>query len=186
MDDHDMLADIQQWIRSHFFGKYRGSVTDNEDPAQRGRLQVKVPAVLGSLDVWAAPCVPYAGPDVGFYCLPETGSGVWVEFEGGDPSYPVWSGCFWGDDELPSEATGPAIKILKTLQAQLRIDDDAGELVATNDNDATLTLAEDVKSEAGGATHTVGSDGVVSESGSGKVEVGSAGVKLNSGAFEVT
>lgn len=186
MDPYDLLADLQQWIRSHYFGKYRGCVTDNQDPTQRGRLKVRVPAVLGELAVWAVPCVPYAGPGVGFYCLPETDSGVWVEFEGGDPSYPIWSGCFWSDDELPQEASSPSIKILKTLQAQLRIDDDAGELVATNANEATLTLASDVRSEAGGATHTVGADGVVSEAGSGKVEVGAAGVSLNSGAFEVT
>ena len=24
------------------------------------------------------------------------GAGVWIEFERGDPNYPIWTGCFWG------------------------------------------------------------------------------------------
>src|SRR3954468_5999011 len=98
----DLLDDLHTWIRSHFFGKYRGTVTDNNDTTNRGRLKVTVPAVLETLEVWAMPCVPYAGDSVGFYMMPENGSGVWVEFEGGDPSFPIWSGCFWADDELPA------------------------------------------------------------------------------------
>jgi uncharacterized protein involved in type VI secretion and phage assembly len=181
----DPLDEIHIWIRSHFFGKYRGTVSSNDDDTQRGRLKVKVPAVLGSLEVWAMPCVPYAGDDVGFYCLPEEDAGVWIEFEGGDPSYPIWTGCFWADGELPDEASAPTMKLLKATQAQIQIDDSSGEIVAKNQNDATLTLDSDIKSEAGGATHTVGSSGVVSEKGSGKVEVTDSSVKLNDGAFEV-
>src|SRR5690606_2312186 len=73
--------------RAEYFGKYRGTVVDNADPVKRGRLRVVVPAVLSSTPVWAMPCVPYAGPKLGFYAMPETGTGVWVEFEAGDPSY---------------------------------------------------------------------------------------------------
>src|SRR5690606_19991990 len=98
---HDPLGDLLDFVASHFFGKYRGLVVDNADPTDRGRLQVKVPAVLGDEAVWALPCVPYAGAGVGFYALPEAGTAIWVEFEAGDPSFPVWTGCFWGDGELP-------------------------------------------------------------------------------------
>ena len=70
--------------RPHYFGKYRGTVANNLDPLGRGRLQVSVPAVLGDVSAWAMPCVPYAGPNLGFYTMPEIGTGIWVEFEAGD------------------------------------------------------------------------------------------------------
>ena len=181
----DALDDINAWIRSHYFGKFRGTVIDNDDPNKRGRVKVSVPAVLESLEVWAMPCVPYAGDGVGFYVMPETGSGVWVEFERGDPSFPIWSGCFWGDDELPEDATAPTMKILRTKTGQMQFDDDAGEIIVKNDDDATITLADEITIEAGNSTQTVGSSGVVSESGAGKVEVASAGVNVNDGAFKV-
>ena len=63
-----------------------------------------VPAVLGDTETgWCMPCVPYAGPNVGIAFLPETGSGVWIEFEGGDVSYPVWVGGYWRDGEVPAD-----------------------------------------------------------------------------------
>ena len=80
-----------------FFGKYRGTVVNNLDPMQRGRVQVSVPAVLGSGRLsWAEPCVPYAGDQVGLFAVPPVGANVWVEFEAGDPDHPILAGCFWG------------------------------------------------------------------------------------------
>ena len=80
-----------------FYGKYRGMVLNNIDPMLTGRLMLQVPDVLGALpSSWAMPCVPLAGPQMGIYVIPLIGSGVWVEFEGGNPDYPIWSGCFWG------------------------------------------------------------------------------------------
>jgi uncharacterized protein involved in type VI secretion and phage assembly len=83
-----------------FYGKYRGTVVNNVDPMQKGRLLVQVPDVLGlTPSSWAEPCVPLAGPtgaQMGVYLVPPIGAGVWVEFEQGDPDYPIWSGCRWG------------------------------------------------------------------------------------------
>lgn len=83
-----------------FFGKYRGTVINNIDPELRGRLIVSVPDVLSLVpSSWAEPCTPLAGPTgppMGVYMLPPIGAGVWVEFEQGDPSYPIWVGCRWG------------------------------------------------------------------------------------------
>jgi uncharacterized protein involved in type VI secretion and phage assembly len=86
-----------------FYGKYRGMVLNNIDPLMTGRLMVQVPDVLGlGTSSWAMPCVPVAGIQMGVYVIPLVGSGVWVEFEGGDPDYPIWSGCFWGSTaEVP-------------------------------------------------------------------------------------
>jgi uncharacterized protein involved in type VI secretion and phage assembly len=83
-----------------FLGKYRGTVVNNVDPMLRGRLLVSVPDVLGMTpSSWAEACVPLAGPTgppMGSYFVPPIGAGVWVEFEQGDPSYPIWVGCRWG------------------------------------------------------------------------------------------
>jgi len=80
-----------------YYGKHRGLVLNNIDPMQKARLLVQVPDVLGlGMSSWAMPCVPIAGPQMGVYVVPLIGSGVWVEFEGGDPDYPIWTGGFWG------------------------------------------------------------------------------------------
>jgi uncharacterized protein involved in type VI secretion and phage assembly len=83
-----------------FYGKYRGTVTDNVDPEFRGRLLIMVPDVAALIPAtWAEPCVPLAGPigpPMGAYLVPPIGTGVWVEFEQGDPNYPIWVGCRWG------------------------------------------------------------------------------------------
>lgn len=177
---------FEQWLKSHFFGKYRATVIDNNDPAQKGRLQINVPALLGTLNLWAMPCVPYAGPQVGFYCLPPVGAGVWVEFEGGDPSYPIWVGCFWADGELPPEATAPESRQWQTEQGLLKVDDSSGEIVLENQSQVSITLSDEAKTEAGQASHTVSADGVTSESGAGgKLEVSGLTVSVNNGTFEV-
>lgn len=183
--EQDVLEQLLDWVRTRYFGKYRGIVTDNADPDTRGRLKVRVPAVLDDNEVWAMPCVPYAGSGVGFYSLPDPGSGVWVEFEGGDPSFTIWTGCFWGAGELPA-GSDPDIKVWKTRKFTLRIDDAADELRAEATSGSKVTISRDVVSESGGAKHTVGSSGVVSEKSAGKVEVTDASVRVNSGALEVT
>jgi Type VI secretion system/phage-baseplate injector OB domain len=88
-----------------FFSKYRGKVTANQDPLHLGRIQISVPSVFGEgRQSWAMPCTPYAGKDIGWFTVPPVDANVWVEFEGGDPDYPIWSGCFWGAGELPQVA----------------------------------------------------------------------------------
>ncbi|CAE6484196.1 hypothetical protein C8R30_105129 [Nitrosomonas nitrosa] len=106
-----------------FFGKYRGMVLNNVDPMQQGRLQVQVPDVAGLAPAsWAMPCVPIAGINSGMFALPMIGSGVWVEFEQGNPDYPIWVGCFWGSAaEVPvmSRMVPPAVPGI-TLQTSLK------------------------------------------------------------------
>lgn len=79
------------------YGKYRGTVVNNIDPMQIGRIQVMVPDVAGFVPgSWAMPCVPVAGINTGVFTVPIPGAGVWVEFERGDPDYPIWVGGYWG------------------------------------------------------------------------------------------
>lgn len=111
-----------------FWGKYRGIAIDNVDPLMLGRLQVSVPQVLGEvLTAWAMPCVPYAGLQVGFCMTPAVGTAVWVEFEGGDPDYPIWTGCYWREGERPIDAVLPDSRMIQTNCAQLLLDDMPGE-----------------------------------------------------------
>jgi hypothetical protein len=112
-----------------FFGKYAGTVDQNIDPYGKGRLLVKVPAVFGDGTVWATPCVPYAASNVGFFMMPPTGAHIWVEFEAGDPNCPIWSGCFWKDDNSAPVSFSPLAdkkKMLKTDSCTLTLDDTPG------------------------------------------------------------
>ena len=98
-----------------FYGKYRGIVTDINDPLMTGRIRARVPDVLGDIESgWALPCAPFGGSGMGFFALPTVGAGVWIEFEHGDPDYPIWVGAWFGSvADLPTELLAPPYK--KTL-----------------------------------------------------------------------
>jgi uncharacterized protein involved in type VI secretion and phage assembly len=106
-----------------FYGKYRGTVVNNIDPLQIGRLQAIVPDVSAiMLTSWALPCLPVGGIQTGIFSVPPIGAGVWVEFEQGDPDFPIWTGCFWGSAaEVPALAhTVPPALFGITLQTTLQ------------------------------------------------------------------
>ena len=124
--------------RTTFYGKYRGTVADNSDPQAQGRVRADVPAVLGGVTSgWALPCLPYAGDGSGLHTIPPVGAGIWIEFEGGDPDYPIWSGGWWGQGQPPTDASGvpaqPALKILRSEQ---------GMHVALDDSDQTISVSD--------------------------------------------
>ncbi|BAZ37716.1 Rhs element Vgr protein [Calothrix sp. NIES-4101] len=93
-----------------YYGKYAGTVLQNVDPEQRGRLQLTIPDAIGFIpSTWAEPCLPLAGTiglAMGTYFIPPIGAGVWVEFEHGDLNRPIWVGCRYG-----STADVPAIAL---------------------------------------------------------------------------
>jgi uncharacterized protein involved in type VI secretion and phage assembly len=133
-----------------FYGKYRGRVVDNK-PDERGRIKVVCPTVMGEIPLNAMPCVPYAGPDVGFRFLPEKEAAVWVEFEGGNPSHPIWTGCFWKEKEFPRIEDGPEIKIIKTAKVTIEIDDKAGSITIEHANGTVFKIeGNDISSVANG------------------------------------
>jgi len=111
-----------------YFGKYRGTVSDIQDPLNIMRIRAQVPDVYGSDDSgWAMPCAPFGGSGMGFFALPKVGAGVWIEFEHGDPDYPIWSGCWFGSvaDLPPLLLTPPYSKLmLKTADGNTIILDD--------------------------------------------------------------
>jgi hypothetical protein len=121
-----------------YYGKYRGLVVDNQDPMQRGRLKATVAEVLKDVPTpWATPCVPYAGTAAGLYAVPPPGAGVWIEFEAGDVSRPVWVGCWWAAGEAPLSETGaPPDPMRKLLRSDL------GLIVSLDDSEQTVTLSD--------------------------------------------
>lgn len=90
-------------MKKEFLGKYKAIVTDINDPEKRGRIKVKCPAVTGDNNTnWCEACVPF-----GEFSLPSLGEGVWIEFEKGDTSSPIYVGYWFGKDQVPtSEQSG--------------------------------------------------------------------------------
>jgi uncharacterized protein involved in type VI secretion and phage assembly len=133
-----------------FYGKFRGTVLNNIDPLQIGRLQVSVPDVAGLIPgTWAMPCLPLAGKQMGIYLVPQIGSGVWVEFEQGNPEFPIWAGCFWGlVAEVPALAlagnpASPSIVLQSGLQNSIVISDlpgPTGGIMLKSTTGATLIV----------------------------------------------
>ena len=170
-----------------FLGKYRATVLQNVDPEQRGRLQLTVPDVLGALpSTWAEACVPLAGPTgpaMGVYLVPPVGAGVWVEFERGDPGYPVWVGCRWGGSgDIPSQAKAglPASPNI-VLQT-------AGQhLLMVSDMAPTPATGGIVLKSAGGATVVINDTGIYIDNGKGAtIQLVGPKVSVNKGALDVT
>lgn len=114
-------------MNNRFYGKYRGTVVNNVDPLQLGRIMVSVPDVSIIPGSWAMPCFPVAGKQHGMFARPQIGAGVWVEFEQGDPDYPIWVGCFVGVaaevplTELSDNPASPGFVFQTTLQNSLTI-----------------------------------------------------------------
>ena len=121
-----------------FFGKYRGIVTDNQDPSNLGRIRAKVNDVLQDVDTgWALPSLPYAGKGSGYFRVPPKDAGVWIEFEAGDVSRPIWTGCWYADGQLPSDQDGNSATtdffIVRT---------ESGLIVAMNDASHTIAISD--------------------------------------------
>lgn len=168
-----------------YYGKYRGTVVNNVDPVLRGRLQVMVPDVLGPTpSSWAEACAPLAGPTgppMGAYLVPPIGAGVWVEFEGGDPSHPIWSGCRWGApaDVPPLAHAGLPVSPNVVLQT-------AGQQALVISDLPGPTGGIMLRS-AGGATLIVNDTGIYIQNGRGaSIVMTGPTVDVNTGALTVT
>lgn len=135
-------VDRVERLESQYYGKYRGVVIDNLDPAHLGRVRVWVPSLFPtdgnaqptdtadpSVSDWAWPCVPFGGlAEQGGFFVPEKNAKVWVEYEEGNLDSPIWVGTFWsapgGTSEIPTEAQdmpgdAPQRRVLKTPSGHL-------------------------------------------------------------------
>jgi uncharacterized protein involved in type VI secretion and phage assembly len=163
---------------SEFYGKYRGTVTDIQDPLMMLRIKAKVPDVMGDQESgWALPCLPFAGSGMGFFALPKVGAGVWFEFEHGDPDYPIWAGCWIGSlAEAPPDLLVPPYKkvILKT---------EGGHSITLDD---TPGIGGITLETSGGQKIVVNATSVEITNGQGgSIKMTGPQVSVNSGALEV-
>lgn len=169
---HEAILDVSSAQRRSFYGKYRATVTDNDDPDQSGRLKVQVPALFDDDETdWAMPCVPYAPANHGFFVLPEKGDTVWVEFEAGDPSKPIWTGAWWTSGNAPN---------LKPEQKQFETA--GGQHILLDDSSGSTQI--EIK-DANGNTITMTSSGITLTRGGVKIEITDESVSINDGALTV-
>jgi Type VI secretion system/phage-baseplate injector OB domain len=144
-----------------FYGKYRGLVIDNIDPMQMGRIMAQVPDVLGLIpSSWAMPCVPFAGIQAGAFMVPPIGGQVWIEFEQGNPDYPIWTGGFWG-----TVATAP---ILATVPPAIP---PGTNIVLQTPLQSTIVLSDSVPTPLTG--------GIILKSGASLMVINATGIYIN-------
>ncbi|MGD9614575.1 MAG: phage baseplate assembly protein V [Alphaproteobacteria bacterium] len=171
-DFEAILERVSEFQRTRHFGKYRGLVSDIDDPEGLGRIKAEVPAIYGDqVSPWAMPCLPFAGPDHGLALIPEIGDGVWIEFEGGDLSRPIWSGCWWADGQRPDPASNLA-RLLST---------GAGHQIVIDEDGDTIRLVH-----PGGAEIVIGQSEITISIGQCKIRLTASEINLNNGMVKVT
>lgn len=145
-----------------YFGKYRGTVVNITDPMGLGRIKAAVPDVFGAgTSSWALPAFPFAGLNHGLILLPELGDNVWIEFEAGDPNYPIWTGGWFSGGSVPGSNLGSR-RMLKTSKGHEILIDEASdrlELVHASGPEIIISNTE-ITLKVGNTVLAVKSDGV--------------------------
>lgn len=199
-----LVVDLHQQASTRFYGKYRGKVTDVDDPEKLGRIRANVAEVLGETEQsgWAMPAAPFAGKQHGFVFIPEVEDGVWIEFEAGDISHPIWTGGWWGDGELPAPGAPQTRAIVTTAGHKFVLDDDAKEIqllhasgaeLKMTDSDISLTIGQsefkmtsggEITLKAGTTEIKLSLTELSLQSGIGKVKLSASGTDVNNGAIK--
>jgi uncharacterized protein involved in type VI secretion and phage assembly len=161
-----------------FYGKFRGVVTDNQDPLMTFRVKARVPDVFGEDESgWAMPCAPFGGSQTGFFALPVVGAGVWIEFEHGDPDYPIYTGTWWGSvAEIPTVLLAPPYK-------KVMIQTEGGHSITLDD---TPGIGGITLQTSGGQKIVLNSLGIQIDDGLGaSIKMTGPQVSVNDGAMDV-
>ncbi|MBV9959804.1 MAG: hypothetical protein JO360_15370 [Acidobacteria bacterium] len=199
-----IVVGLHRDASTRFHGKYRGKVADVDDPEQLGRIKAHVPEVFGEDETsnWAMPAAPFAGKDHGFVFIPEVEDGVWIEFEAGDISRPIWTGGWWGDGELPAPGATETRVIVTPTGHKFVLDDKGKEIqllhaggaeLKMTDSDISLTVgqSEFKMTSAGEITLKAGTTEIKLsltelslQSGIGKIKLSATGTDVNNGAIK--
>ena len=137
------FAELSQQVYGSLWGKYRGFVESVQDTENMGRIEVRVPSVFGPTHkVFAFPAVPFAGPGYGVLFLPKKEDGVWIEFEDGDSSLPVWTGFWWARNEVPQDASADKRVIVTPAGHKVLLDDDAKKIQLLHASKGEITMSQ--------------------------------------------
>jgi len=173
-------------VGSSYFGKYRGVVTDVDDPNNQCRIRATVPAVLGEQACgWALPAAPFAGDGHGMVMLPELGSGVWIEFEAGRLDNPIWSGAWWASGQRP-DPQGAGVRVIVSEKGhKVILDDEANEVQIVHGDEIISKVIKITDSEivltCGACNITITNENISLNNG--QIKIGLAGVSLVNGAM---
>jgi uncharacterized protein involved in type VI secretion and phage assembly len=163
---------------TRFYGKFRGVVSDNQDPLMQGRVRARVTDVMGEDESgWAMPAAPFGGDQMGFFAIPSVGAGVWIEFEHGDPDYPIWSGAWWGSAaEIPPALLAPPYQ-------KVMVRTKGGNTITLDDTPGVGGITLETST---GQKISLSALGIQIDNGMGaKIELTGPQVSVNSGALDV-
>ncbi|MDD1793368.1 phage baseplate assembly protein V [Enterovibrio makurazakiensis] len=167
-----------------FYGKYRGTVVNNVDLTQQGRILATVTDVGGiPPGTWCMPCLPVLGLNSGVFAVPPVGAGVWIEFEQGEVDHPIWTGCYAGSAaDIPLMAkTAPAPISAITLQTM------AKHGIVISDAGGPMALGGITLQTATGVTLSVTDAGIFINNGKGaQISLVGPTVDINTGALTIT
>jgi uncharacterized protein involved in type VI secretion and phage assembly len=126
-----------------------GLVVDIKDPEKLGRVKVRFPDLPGNDASWWAPLAALgAGPDRGWWFLPEINDEVLVMFEQGDMSRPVVIGALWNGKDPPPDKNGGGNErcmIVSRGGSKFILDDDAGTVTIEDGGGAGRIVISDDK-----------------------------------------
>lgn len=184
----ELTMEVADRVRSTYYGKYRGLVADVDDPLEMGRVRATVPEIFGETEVssWALPAVPFAGQGHGLVLIPEVNDGVWIEFEAGNISHPVWTGCWWASDELDEVKKTQTRALVTTKGHKLVLDDEEDEVRLLHSQGAEIKMTgDDITLTIGGTEIKLTKNDLTLKAGSGQIKLSAAGVDINNGAMKV-
>ncbi len=199
---HDEGVDRRQaqGYGGRFYGVYPSIVVSVTDPADQGRVRVKLPWAPDTgesgYEAWARLATMMAGADRGSWFVPDVDDEVLVAFEGGDPRRPYVVGSLWNGQDAPPETMDGAgennVKVLRSRRGvQVTLDDTPGQetLILETPGGHTVTLADRGRTitlqDSGGSTVEMGPSGV-SINTPGSVQIQGSSVQITAGSVSVS
>jgi len=185
--EHSVVR-LNERVATSFFGKYRGVVTNIDDPNNQCRIKARLEDPLqGQETGWALPVAPFAGDGHGMVMLPKVGSGVWIEFEAGQLQNPIWSGGWWASGQRP-DPQGEQVRVIVSEHGHKLILDDAQDelrLVHGSSTEASpleiKLTGSDIVLSCGLCEIKISADNISLNNG--QIKIGLAGISLVNGAM---
>jgi phage protein D/phage baseplate assembly protein gpV len=173
-------------------------VTNSDDPKDWGRVKVKFPWMADDAESnWARVLGAGAGPEAGFYVMPDVGDEVVVAFEHGDFNRPFVLGGLWnGQHKIPTEAagarsgekpqvrtwqsrTGHKITVYDNADNKIELVTAGGHIVTMDDAGSKIEIKSSgglkITLDDGGSKITVNSGGEIEVKASGNMKLEAGG-----------